>query len=227
MPQLPKPAIPHISGSTTPCTSAQVIAASTALPPAFRIRAPASTASGCGATIIALFAVRIGGPIAGVVGRPRPSLRRPQLAGERVVALRLGLALQVLVPALIVEAEDRRAEVALDEELAGLDRGLAGSLEHADLASARDLVGPVVVDRELHEVELARRVAEEVAGPGARDALHVGDRDQDARGAPVRAGASRDDRGDPAHREPEDRSIQPLHVDLLSGSSPGGRRAAR
>jgi len=39
----------HISGSTTPCTSAQAIAASTALPPRFSITAPASTASGCGA----------------------------------------------------------------------------------------------------------------------------------------------------------------------------------
>ena len=53
MPQLPKPAMPHISGSTTPCTKAQASAASTAFPPAFRISAPASTASGWAATIIA------------------------------------------------------------------------------------------------------------------------------------------------------------------------------
>src|SRR5262245_20757174 len=62
IPQLRKPAMPHIIGSTTPCTSAQAIAASTALPPAFRISAPASFASGCAATIIERFAYRIRPP---------------------------------------------------------------------------------------------------------------------------------------------------------------------
>src|SRR5690606_11716848 len=52
--RLPKPAMPHISGSTTPCTKAQAMAASTALPPVRSTRAPASTASGCGATIMLL-----------------------------------------------------------------------------------------------------------------------------------------------------------------------------
>ncbi len=55
MPQLPKPAIPHIIGSTTPWTNAHAMAASTALPPAFKISAPASVDSGCAATIIAFF----------------------------------------------------------------------------------------------------------------------------------------------------------------------------
>ena len=32
--------MPHINGSTTPCTSAQATAASTALPPDFKISAP-------------------------------------------------------------------------------------------------------------------------------------------------------------------------------------------
>jgi hypothetical protein len=41
--------MPHICGSTTVCTTAQAIAASTALPPRFKASAPASTASGCGA----------------------------------------------------------------------------------------------------------------------------------------------------------------------------------
>src|SRR5258707_15491390 len=51
---LPKPATPHIRGSMTPWTKAQASAASTALPPARRMSAPASAASGCGAVIIAL-----------------------------------------------------------------------------------------------------------------------------------------------------------------------------
>src|SRR6266849_7169438 len=63
MPQLPKPAMPHINGSTTPCTKAQAIAASTALPPAFRISAPASVASGWAATIIARLRYRMGSPV--------------------------------------------------------------------------------------------------------------------------------------------------------------------
>ena len=49
---LPKPAMPAIIGSTTPWTSAQAMAASTALPPPWSISAPASTASGWGATIM-------------------------------------------------------------------------------------------------------------------------------------------------------------------------------
>src|SRR3981189_3565044 len=51
---LPKPATPHIRGSMTPWTKAQAIAASTALPQARRISAPASAASGCRAGITAL-----------------------------------------------------------------------------------------------------------------------------------------------------------------------------
>jgi hypothetical protein len=54
--------MPHINGSTTPWTSAQAIAASTALPPDFKISAPASVASGCAATIIERFAYRIRPP---------------------------------------------------------------------------------------------------------------------------------------------------------------------
>src|ERR1700687_1949153 len=68
MPQLPKPATPHIIGSTTPCTSAQAIAASTALPPDLKMSAPASAASGCGATIIARLRYRIVGPPLGSAG---------------------------------------------------------------------------------------------------------------------------------------------------------------
>src|SRR6478735_639316 len=44
--------MPVICGSTTDCTKAQAIAASTALPPRLRTSAPASTASGWAATII-------------------------------------------------------------------------------------------------------------------------------------------------------------------------------
>ena len=47
--------MPHICGSTTPCTSAQAMPASTALPPSRNTSAPASVGSGCGATIIACF----------------------------------------------------------------------------------------------------------------------------------------------------------------------------
>ena len=53
IPQLPKPAMPHIMGSTTPWAKAHAMAASTAFPPALRISAPASVDSGCAATIIA------------------------------------------------------------------------------------------------------------------------------------------------------------------------------
>src|SRR5512144_863152 len=60
MPQLPNPPMPHISGSTTPCTNAHAIAASTALPPALRISAPASVDSGWAATIIAFPGYRMG-----------------------------------------------------------------------------------------------------------------------------------------------------------------------
>src|SRR5258705_10018628 len=55
--------MPHIRGSTTPCTKAQAIAASTALPPAFRISAPASVASGWAATIIARLRYRMDGSL--------------------------------------------------------------------------------------------------------------------------------------------------------------------
>ena len=50
----PSPPMPHIIGSTTLCVSAQATTASSALPLAASTRSPASTASGCGATIIAL-----------------------------------------------------------------------------------------------------------------------------------------------------------------------------
>src|SRR5258706_15239844 len=53
----------HIRGATTPCTKAQAIAASTALPPAFRISAPASVASGWAATIIARLRYRMDGSL--------------------------------------------------------------------------------------------------------------------------------------------------------------------
>jgi gamma-glutamyltranspeptidase len=56
MPQEPTPALPHRCGSTTVCTSAQAMPASTALPPSRRMSAPASVGSGCGATIIAILA---------------------------------------------------------------------------------------------------------------------------------------------------------------------------
>ena len=46
----PPPPIPDDCGSTSPSTSCMVTAASTALPPRFRISKPASTASGCAAT---------------------------------------------------------------------------------------------------------------------------------------------------------------------------------
>src|SRR4051812_41711572 len=47
---LPKPPSPHCKGSTTPCTRAAATAASTAPPPARSTSAPASAASGWGAT---------------------------------------------------------------------------------------------------------------------------------------------------------------------------------
>src|SRR5262245_2710597 len=75
MPHEPKPAMPHIIGSTTPCTSAQAMPASTALPPSRRASAPASVASGCGATIIAFLLYRTLFPPL----RPFPS---PPLGGE-------------------------------------------------------------------------------------------------------------------------------------------------
>src|SRR3954469_11621454 len=46
--------MPHISGSTTVCTKAAAMAASTALPPARIASMPASAASGCGATTMPL-----------------------------------------------------------------------------------------------------------------------------------------------------------------------------
>src|SRR5215469_11237208 len=52
----PEPPMPHIIGSITPCTSAVVTAASTALPPPRSTSRPASAATGCGHTIIALIA---------------------------------------------------------------------------------------------------------------------------------------------------------------------------
>ena len=55
----PNPAIPHICGSTTVCTIAAAIAASTTFPPALKISSPASTASGCGAEIIHFVIVAI------------------------------------------------------------------------------------------------------------------------------------------------------------------------
>ncbi len=77
MPQLPKPASPHIIGSTTPCTSAQAIAASTALPPALRMSAPASVASGCAATIIAPLRYRM--RVLSGLGRSRAIRRQPAI----------------------------------------------------------------------------------------------------------------------------------------------------
>src|SRR5258708_20000030 len=50
----PAPPMPHIIGSTTPCTRATVTAASTALPPARRTACPASAATGWGQTTIPL-----------------------------------------------------------------------------------------------------------------------------------------------------------------------------
>ena len=47
-------------GSTSPCTAQVAIAASIALPPAFRIRMPASAASGCPAATIPCCATMVG-----------------------------------------------------------------------------------------------------------------------------------------------------------------------
>src|SRR5260370_7755138 len=105
MPQLPKPARPHISGSTTPCTSAQAIAASTALPPALKMSAPASVASGCAATIIARLRYRMVGPPPGSAGHRLDRLHL--VGGER----------------------QRRARQVLRHVLAA---GGAGQRQHAD-----------------------------------------------------------------------------------------------
>src|SRR5262245_7407332 len=112
MPQLPKPAMPHIIGSTTPCTSAHAIAASTALPPASRMSAPASVASGCAATIIAFFRYRIGA--SSMVARPngltgRRSDRAPEEHGARPSGAASDGELQILGVDLLA-AEVRRAE---------------------------------------------------------------------------------------------------------------------
>src|SRR5580704_6376747 len=53
----PPPPIPHEDGLATPTASAVAAAASTALPPAFRILTPASAASGCSAATIPCFAM--------------------------------------------------------------------------------------------------------------------------------------------------------------------------
>ena len=53
----PRPVMP---GSTSPCTAHVAIAASIALPPAFRIRMPASAASGCPAATIPCCATIVG-----------------------------------------------------------------------------------------------------------------------------------------------------------------------
>src|SRR6266850_3536523 len=53
----PRPVMP---GSTWPCTAHVAIAASIALPPAFRIRMPASAASGCPAATIPCCATTVG-----------------------------------------------------------------------------------------------------------------------------------------------------------------------
>src|SRR5258706_4669052 len=73
----------HIRGATTPCTKAQAIAASTALPPAFRISAPASVASGWAATIIARLRYRMDGSL----GQDRAG------GGQRLAGHVLGRAL--------------------------------------------------------------------------------------------------------------------------------------
>ena len=53
----PRPVMP---GSTSPCTAQVAIAASIALPPALRIRMPASAASGCPAATIPCCATTVG-----------------------------------------------------------------------------------------------------------------------------------------------------------------------
>src|SRR6266849_2249870 len=58
----PRPVMP---GSTSPCTAHVAIAASTALPPAFRIRRPASAASGCPAATMPCCATTVGRQLLG------------------------------------------------------------------------------------------------------------------------------------------------------------------
>src|SRR5208283_4502216 len=53
----PPPPIPHEEGLATPTASAVAAAASTALPPAFKIFTPASAASGCSAATIPCLAI--------------------------------------------------------------------------------------------------------------------------------------------------------------------------
>src|SRR4029453_4637636 len=74
----PRPVIP---GSTSPCTAHVAIAASTALPPALRIRIPASAASGRPAATLPRRATLVGAPpppppVARAGGGPPPAARR-------------------------------------------------------------------------------------------------------------------------------------------------------
>ena len=72
---VPKPATPHMSGSTAVCASAQATAASTAFPPSRSTSAPASAASGCGALITPLMVCRRPGRRG--PSRPPPSAPAP------------------------------------------------------------------------------------------------------------------------------------------------------
>src|SRR6478752_403031 len=83
MPHEPKPAMPHICGSTTPCTSAQAMPASTALPPSRSTSAPASVGSGCGATIIACLLYRTLLPPTSCLSDSIPTVALAQYGGRR------------------------------------------------------------------------------------------------------------------------------------------------
>ncbi len=79
---VPKPAMPHISGSTTVWASAVATAASTALPPARRMSMPDSAASGWGQTTMASWVmgwsfICCSGPAFAAPG-PRPWCRARQ-----------------------------------------------------------------------------------------------------------------------------------------------------
>src|SRR5690349_18414284 len=77
------PPMPHISGSTTPWVRAQASAASSALPPAASRMAPASAASGCGATTMARGAGRRRGGFGMAMVLPSgPELLVPQHLGN-------------------------------------------------------------------------------------------------------------------------------------------------
>src|SRR5262245_17698324 len=106
--------MPVICGSTTPCTSPQATAASTALPPARSASTPASTASGCGATTIPCF---------GVIDASSPSPRSGQQSPGRLHdrAREALHALQALRHVLAPEVEDELAdpEIGVLPDVAG------------------------------------------------------------------------------------------------------------